>query len=87
MSGRKSKLRQVQIANQMQASINSKDIDLVSEARMKCEDYNDKLIAQMIESETYREWYMVETNEQSSESARWKHKREGCRDWQKLKKK
>ena len=77
------------LTRDVQASINSKDIDLVSEARMKCEDHNDKLIAQMIESETYRECIWLKTNESNRprESARWKHKREGCREITKIEEK
>ena len=68
------------LTRDVQASINSKDIDLVSEARMKCEDHNDKLIAQMIESETYREWYMVENKREQSAARERKMEAQAVKD-------
>ncbi len=72
------------LTRDVQASINSKDIDLVSEARMKCEDHNDKLIAQMIESETYREWYMVENKREQSAARERKMEAQAVKDAERL---
>ena len=72
------------LTRDVQASINSKDIDLVSEARMKCEDHNDKLIAQMIESETYSEWYMVENKREQSAARERKMEAQAVKDAERL---
>jgi uncharacterized coiled-coil DUF342 family protein len=72
------------LARDAQASMNSKDVDVVSEARMKCEDHNDKLIARMIESEMYREWYMVETRREQSAARERKMEAQAVKDAEKL---
>jgi hypothetical protein len=72
------------LARDAQASMNSKDVDVISEARMKCEDHNDKLIAQMIESEMYREWYMVETKREQSAARERKMEAQAVRDAERL---
>ena len=72
------------LARDAQASMNPKDVDVISEARMKCEDHNDKLIAQMIESEMYREWYMVETKREQSAARERKMEAQAVRDAERL---
>ena len=72
------------LARESQASMDSKNVDAVSDARMKCEDHNDKLIAQMIEGETYREWYMLESRKEQANARDRKLEVQAAKDSERL---